>query len=207
MKITIVNYGLGNLWSVRNALEYLDADVEISSDPAVVSKADCLILPGVGSFGAGMSNIVSKNLKFAMDEAVLHRCVPVLGICLGMQLLADGSEEAHCVPGLGWIPGKVVRLRGDALRLPHMGFNSVSPVSSSSSLFENTHSSSDFYFVHSYCFSPEEKAHYLATSNYGAEFVSAVKRANIVGVQFHPETSQSNGLQFLSNFINFSLAH
>jgi len=206
MKITIVNYGLGNLWSVRNALEYLHAEVEISSEPETVSTADCLILPGVGSFGAGMSNIVDKNLKSAMDEAVLNKGVPVLGICLGMQLLADASEEAPGVPGLGWIPGDVVKLTGDALRLPHMGFNSAAPVGADNSLFENTHGSSDFYFVHSYCFSPKDKQHCLATSNYGADFVSGVRKNNILGVQFHPEKSQSNGLRFLSNFINFSLA-
>ena len=129
---------------------------------------------------------------------------PFLGICLGMQLLADRSEEAPGQDGLGWISGDILRFRDKSLRLPHIGFNAVSPIRGGH-FFQNE-KDADFYFVHSYYFSPVDNTHALASTSYGVDFISAVKRDNIVGAQFHPEKSQSNGLRFLSDFIKFSSA-
>lgn len=206
MKITIVDYGMGNLWSVKNSLEFIGASVIICSDPEQIFHADCLILPGVGAFGPAMKNIQAKGLGEAMEHAVLQRGVPFLGICLGMQLLADAGEESGEVSGLGWIPGRVIKLKDEGVRLPHMGFNAVYPNRQDELLFKNIKTGADFYFVHSYHFSPSDEQDVLSTTEYGTKFVSAVRKGNIVGVQFHPEKSQSNGLQFLSNFIKFGLA-
>lgn len=206
MKITIVDYGMGNLWSVKNSLEFIGATAIISSDPEQVSQADCLILPGVGAFGPAMQNIHSRGLAKAMEYAVLQRGVPFLGICLGMQLLADEGEESGKVSGLGWIPGSVIKLKGEGVRLPHMGFNAVYPSRQHAPLFRNIKAGADFYFVHAYHFHPNDEKDVLSTTEYGTKFISAVQKDNIVGVQFHPEKSQSNGLQFLSNFLNISLA-
>lgn len=204
MKILIVDYGLGNLWSVRNAFDALGADVVTSSDPRELRSADGLILPGVGSFGQGMRNIRERGLEDSLIEAVLSKRVPVLGICLGMQLLADESEETPGVRGLGLIPGAVERIRGKQLRLPHMGFNSVVPLGDGFPLFEAGPSGiGDFYFVHSYCFVPRDEAHELARTHYGETFASAVRKGTILGVQFHPEKSQSNGLRLIRRYIEF----
>lgn len=204
MNVTVIDYGLGNLWSVKSALEFIGAQVTISGDPDAISRADALILPGVGSFGTGMANLHSKGLVDALNHAVAKKGTPILGICLGMQLLADRSEEAPGFGGLGWISGDILRFRDKSLRLPHIGFNAVSPLRDGD--FFRSEKTEDFYFVHSYYFSPVDNSHALASTSYGIDFVSAVKRDNIVGAQFHPEKSQSNGLRFLSDFIKFSSA-
>ncbi len=205
MSVVIVDYGLGNLWSVRNAFEFVGAKVSVSSDSAEVTAAEGLVLPGVGSFGTGMQNLHARGLVDALNEAVLGRGVPILGICLGMQLLADGSEEAPGVRGLGWIPGQVMKFRDKSLRLPHMGFNAATPAGAESPFFQSADGvGPDFYFVHSYCFVPNDEAHVLARTGYGGDFVSAVRKDNIVGVQFHPEKSQSNGLRLIRHFFQSS---
>lgn len=205
MKVVIVDYGLGNLWSVRNAFEFMGADVSVGATPAEVSASECLILPGVGNFGSGMQNLHARGLVDALNEAVIERGVPLLGICLGMQLLADESEEAPGVKGLGWIPGKVTRFRDKAIRLPHMGFNVATPPEGHDIFFKKVDDESpDFYFVHSYCFYPDDERHILARTTYGSEFVSAVAKGRVVGVQFHPEKSQSSGLRLISDFLKFS---
>jgi glutamine amidotransferase len=205
MKVVIVDYGLGNLWSVRNAFEFMGADVMVSSNPALVSKSSCLILPGVGNFGSGMQNLHARGLVDALNEAVLDKGVPLLGICLGMQLLADESEEAPGVKGLGWIPGKVLRFRDKTVRLPHMGFNAAEASENRKDFFVKVNSGvSDFYFIHSYYFYPDDERHVLARTTFGSEFVSAVAKDMIVGVQFHPEKSQSSGLRLIADFLKFS---
>lgn len=205
MGVVIVDYGLGNLWSVRNAFEFIGAEVTVSSDPSVVSTSKCLILPGVGNFSSGMQNLQARGLASALNEAVMARGVPLLGICLGMQLLADESEEAPGVRGLGWIPGKVRRFHAKGIRLPHMGFNSATAPANVSHFFPKVDGESpDFYFVHSYCFHPDDERHILARTTYGSEFVSAVAKDRIVGVQFHPEKSQSSGLRLISDFLKLS---
>ena len=206
MKVVIVDYGLGNLWSVRNALEFMRAEVTVSSNPTVVSKSSCLILPGVGNFGCGMQNLQARGLVDALHEAVLDKGVPVLGICLGMQLLADESEEAPGVKGLGWIPGKVLRFRDKTVRFPHMGFNAATATGNREGFFQPFDGKApDFYFVHSYYFHPDDERHVLARTTHGSEFVSAVAKDRIVGVQFHPEKSQSSGLRLIADFLRFSV--
>lgn len=204
--VTVVNYGMGNIWSVRNALTFAGANVVLSGDPDEIARADRLVLPGVGVFGTAMQRLDSLGLCAAMEEAVLRRGVPFLGICIGMQLLADGSEESANVPGLGWIPGQVVRVRGERIRDPHMGFSPVTLAVPESSLFDNIPVDSDFYFVHSYHFVPDDEAHVVARTEYGGPLVSVVQKNNIVGAQFHPEKSQSSGVQFLANFVEWSRA-
>lgn len=205
MQVVIVDYGLGNLWSVRNAFEFMGVEAIVSAEPAVISRSSCVILPGVGSFGSGMENLRKRGLVEALSDVVLNKGIPMLGICLGMQLLADESEEAPGVKGLGWIPGKIKRFRHKALRLPHMGFNEVVPCRDRKDFFRDDNGKvSDFYFVHSYCFHPEDERHVLAVTNYGSKFVSAVAKNGIVGVQFHPEKSQSSGLNFIADFMKFS---
>lgn len=201
MDIVIVDYGLGNMWSVKNAFEFMGARVTVSSDPAIVAAGKKLVLPGVGSFGAGMSNLQARGLVDALNEAVLKKGTPILGICLGMQLLADASEEAPGAQGLGWIPGQVRKFTDKTLRLPHMGFNGAN-ADTASPLFETGIAApEDFYFVHSFCFVPDDPAHVLARTHYGDEFTSAVRKDAIFGVQFHPEKSQISGLRLISRFI------
>jgi glutamine amidotransferase len=208
MKVLIVDYGLGNLWSVKNAFEFVGAEVKISANPTEVAAANCLVLPGVGSFGAGMHNMHARGLVTALNEAVVEKGAHIMGICLGMQLFADGSEEAPGVRGLGLISGQVMKFRENSLRLPHMGFNVVVPVGADKNLFRSADGDTiDFYFVHSYYFVPNNDSHVLTLTNYGGEFVSAVQKGNIVGVQFHPEKSQSNGLFLIRNFINSSFGN
>jgi glutamine amidotransferase len=180
-------------------------EVTVSSDAAVISQSSCVILPGVGNFGSGMRNLRARGLVEALNEVVLNKGVPLLGICLGMQLLADESEEAPGVKGFGWIPGKVQRFRDKSLRLPHMGFNAVAAKKERNRFFPQTgRETRDYYFVHSYFFSPDDDRDALAITTYGSEFVSAVAKNRIVGVQFHPEKSQSNGLAFIADFLKFS---
>ena len=202
MQVTIVDYGIGNLWSVKNAFEFLGAEVLITSDLKKISSSRCLILPGVGNFGAGMKNLQSLGLISALNDAVLSKGATFLGICLGMHLLADGSEEAPGSVGLGWIPGTVCKLDSNNVRLPHVGFSEISVQNDKLGVFSNKKTSSlDFYFVHSYYFQPAENKSILGWTEYGNKFVSAVCRDKIYGVQFHPEKSQSAGLQFISNFL------
>lgn len=204
MIVTIIDYGLGNLWSVKNAFEYIGAQVQRSSKPDVIKEAECLVLPGVGSFATGMKNLTTSGLDVAIKSAVNEKKASILGICLGMQLLANSSEEGPGVNGLGLIEGEVVKLKGVKIRLPHMGFNTAFSAIENEGVFPVLTKSSDFYFVHSYCFSPKDPAHILTYTEYGEKFVSGVKKDNILGVQFHPEKSQSKGLEFLRSFLDFS---
>jgi glutamine amidotransferase len=199
--IVIVDYGLGNLWSVKNAFEFMGANVKLTSDPEFVAASSKLVLPGVGSFGTGMKNLSERGLVDALNEAVLKRGAPILGICLGMQLLADSSEEAPGVKGLGWIPGQVRKFTDKTLRLPHIGFNGASADIPNPLFQTDAAVPEDFYFVHSYCFVPDDSAHVLTHTHYRAAFASSVHKDNVFGVQFHPEKSQSSGLKLISRFI------
>ena len=201
INVTIIDYGLGNLWSVKNAFEFLGADVQISSKPADIHNSDCLILPGVGSFDAGMKNLNERKLIKPINTSVIDKKKPILGICLGMQLLSDGSEEGNKINGLGYIPGNVVKLNKDKLRLPHIGFNKADSYSDN---FFTSALNTDFYFVHSYHYVPKDKKHIISTTNYGNKFISGIQKENIFGTQFHPEKSQSNGLVLLKRFLDFT---
>jgi glutamine amidotransferase len=207
--ISIVNYGMGNIRSVQGALDYLGIENRLVSTPAEVMTSEKLILPGVGSFYAAMQNIKRLGLVEPLNEMVLQHGVPVLGICLGMQLLADVSEEDGPSSGFGWIRGRVERYHfaDPAFKIPHIGFNTARFQPRSHDLFAGLEEQADFYFVHSYhmiCERPEDVA---AWANYGSPFVAAVHRDNIYGTQFHPEKSQSNGLKVLRNFTNVRVAN
>jgi len=198
-EVCIVNYGLGNLRSVENGLRAIGADVRIVSKPEDIESANRLLLPGVGSFYAGMKSLKEKGLDESICLAV-RKGTPLLGICLGMQLLASQGGEGGDAQGLGLIPGTVKRLSANlSLRIPHMGFNEVSQLVTSP-LFDSIDDRSDFYFVHSYHFVVDNQADCLASSNYSEKFVAAVCRDNVFGTQFHPEKSQGQGLQLLKNF-------
>jgi len=201
--IVIVDYRMGNLGSIVNILRKVGADSTISGDPTVIGDATKLILPGVGAFDEGMKNIGALGLRDVLDQRVMRDHVPALGICLGMQLMARGSEEA-VAPGLGWIAADVKRFRfgpeETQLKVPHMGWNTVQP-RKQSVLFENFSESPRFYFVHSYFVACDDPADVLATAHYGQDFVAAVRRDNLVGVQFHPEKSHKFGMIIFRNFI------
>lgn len=203
--VALIDYGSGNLRSAEKALARAGAEVVVTSDPAAVSSAGRIVLPGVGAFGdcmAGLSNI--PGMIDALRDAVLARATPFLGICVGMQLLADVGREFGEHAGLGWIAGEVVRLAPSdrALKIPHMGWNALE-VASAHPVFAGLAPSVDVYFVHSFAMRPADPAHVLATADYGGPFAAAVGRDNILGLQFHPEKSQAVGLALLENFLRW----
>lgn len=201
-KIVIVDYGLGNTRSVANAIGYLGyKKVQITADFKLIEAADALILPGVGAFEACASNLRSRGLEPLLNEVVLHQKRPILGMCVGMQLMATTGEENGIHQGLNWIPGVVKRLELPySYSIPHVGWNNVE-YSRKSPLFECVVQGANYYFDHSYTFVCDEQ--YVAAScKYGESIVSVVQHENIVGVQFHPEKSQVNGLKLFRSFFN-----
>ena len=196
--IAIIDYGMGNLRSVENALDFIGAKHVLVRDPAGVAAADKVILPGVGAFQQAMASLARLGLADAVRSAASGG-KPLLGICLGMQLLAETGEEGGLCPGLGLVSGTVRRLDpGPALRVPHMGFNEVE-LASVSALFEGIEDGSHFYFAHSYYLAcPDEVV--IARATHGRRFAAAVANGNVLGAQFHPEKSQSHGLRLLQNF-------
>jgi len=199
--VAVVDYGIGNLFSVRRALEHAGARVAVSADPAVLSEAPRLVLPGVGSFSDGMDGLRSRGLDAVVrDFAGTGR--PLLGICLGMQLLGTSSTEDGTTPGLGIIPN-TVQLFDDStgVKIPHVGFNEILPTADTE-LFAHLPQNPHFYFVHSYRMSVGELDCARATCHYGEEFLAAFDMGNVCGAQFHPEKSQANGLQLLKNFLS-----
>jgi glutamine amidotransferase len=203
--ITIVNYKMGNIRSIQNALEYLGAVAQVSDDPDVVKDSDKLILPGVGSFRTAMENLRNIGIVDALNEAVLIRKRPILGICLGMQLLAEEGTEDGITRGLGWVAGNVIRFdfNDSSHKVPHIGFNTVHFIQADNPLFKDMGEQADFYFVHSYHFACAASNDVSGWSDYHGRFVASVQHENIFGTQFHPEKSQSNGLKVLKNFIAF----
>jgi glutamine amidotransferase len=201
-KFVIVDYGMGNIRSVHNALERMGASVSDSHLEEDLIAADALILPGVGAFGEAIANLKARGLVQPLLRAVKLEGKPLLGICLGMQLLADSSEERGLSKGLSLIPGEVRRLPVPAgLRLPHIGWNTLS-IKKKDPLFVSTSEGEAVYFVHSYHFVCDD-ADVAATTDYGGDVVAAVQRGNVFGVQFHPERSQSKGLALLGNFVDY----
>jgi|Deesub1362A_J573_1020465.scaffolds.fasta_scaffold00886_3 glutamine amidotransferase len=190
--IVVVDYGLGNLKSVRKALEYAGADVRISREPEEIEKADGLILPGVGAFSEGMEK--NKPFRKALYEFI-ESGKPLLGICLGMQMLAEWSEEGGHHEGLGVIPGGVIRFQN--VKTPHMGWNLVKL--KDHPLFKGLKREDYFYFVHSYYLKTNEEFS-IATCSYGTTFDAAVSKENVMGTQFHPEKSGKSGLRVIKNF-------
>jgi len=199
--VTIIDYGVGNIQAIINIYDCLNIETRVAASSEDLLGAKKIILPGVGSFDWVMENLNKSGMKESLCDLVLNKQVPILGICVGMQIMANSSEEGT-IPGLGWIDAKVKNFNShdsiDGICLPHMGWNDVSPVSSNL-LFLNI-SNPRFYFLHSYYFSPAQSEQTLAITNYGCSFTSAVKYNNIFGVQFHPEKSHKWGIQLLNNF-------
>ena len=199
--ITVVDYGVGNIGALLNLFDYLGIDAQASGDATVLAKADKLVLPGVGAFDKAMSTLRARRLVEPLNQAVLERRRPVLGVCLGMQLLARGSEEG-AEPGLGWVAADVRRIvpgQGSALKVPHIGWGEVAPTRRSA-LFDPREPVERFYFDHSYhvcCDRPEDVAAVVA---YGSELCCAVSAGHVHGVQFHPEKSHRFGMRLLRAF-------
>ncbi|MEO8471017.1 MAG: imidazole glycerol phosphate synthase subunit HisH [Chryseolinea sp.] len=196
--IQIVNYGLGNLGSVQNMLRRINVDSVIVTDPKEIIS-DKIILPGVGSFDTGMTNLEKDGWIEVLNKKVHEDKVPTLGICLGMQLMCNSSEEG-VLKGLGWIDGKVVKFPAGELKIPHMGWNIVRPNINDSSILGSDKDELRFYHVHSYYVKLADKNEQLGVTTYGIDFTSAFKHDNIYGVQFHPEKSHKFGMMLLKNF-------
>ena len=200
--IVIVNYGLGNLESIKNMLKKVGLESVISSNPEEIRKASKLILPGVGAFDNGMNNLHGLRIIPVLEKEVFEKKTPILGICLGMQLFTKGSEEGES-KGLEWIDAEAVRFRFENnerwLKIPHMGWNLVE-ICQRNPLFEGMHVEPRFYFVHSFHVVCKNESDILAKTSHGYEFASAVRKDNIYGVQFHPEKSHKFGMKLLKNF-------
>ncbi|MBO9714494.1 imidazole glycerol phosphate synthase subunit HisH [Sphingomonas sp.] len=198
MSIALIDYGAGNLHSVHNALKAAGArDVTVTADPEVVLRADRVVLPGVGAFAAcagGLRGI--PGMVAAIEERVLERGAPFLGVCVGMQLMAETGEEFGTHPGLGWIKGSVRAIRpSEAVRVPHMGWNDVVPLADHPLIEPG-----EAYFLHSFAFEGEDV---LATTDHGGALTAAIGRGNLAGVQFHPEKSQRYGIALLERFLQW----
>lgn len=202
--ITIIDYRTGNLGSIQNILRKAGENSVITSNKADIAEAKKLILPGVGAFDTGMRNLIDLDLIDILNQKVKEEKIPVLGICLGMQLLAEKSEEGS-LPGLGWIKGVVRKFRlsdTSKYKIPHMGWNFIR-YEKESSLFRDMYPEARFYFVHSYFIHAENRSDILTSTSYESGFTSSIEHENILGVQFHPEKSHKFGMKLLKNFIEF----
>lgn len=203
--IVIIDYGMGNLGSIQNMLKKVNAHATISSDTKVIASADKLILPGVGSFDTAVTNLNRLELIPLLNERVIDGKTPLLGVCLGMQLLTRRSEEG-IMPGLGWINAETIRFRfeNEKLKIPHMGWNTVEIQKKDDPLFRDLSYEARFYFVHSYYVKCNDPSNVLTTTIYGSDFCSSVVKENIRGVQFHPEKSHKFGMKLLKNFADLT---
>lgn len=200
--VVIVDYQMGNVGSIVNMLKKIGISAVASSDFDKIRNADKLILPGVGSFDGGMANLQRLGMVHLLEEKVLEQKAPILGICLGMQLMTKSSEEGN-MAGLGWVKARTLRFKHDNaanLKVPHMGWNTIIP-KKNSALLAGMDDEKRFYFVHSYHVHCEEPNDILAVTPYGYDFVSAVEHGNIYCVQFHPEKSHKFGMKLLKNFV------
>ena len=206
MKVGIINYGMGNLGSVRRAIEDLGAEPIVANNPSVLSEMDRIILPGVGAFAEGMALLTRGGWLPVLNDLVMLQNKPLLGICLGMQMLASKSDEGTDTKGLDFISGEVkkIDLLGCRERIPHMGWNEVH-YQGDSGIFNNVPNSSDFYFVHSHAFVASNPKHIIALVNYGCELTAVVRNKHVFGCQFHPEKSSKVGRQLLQNFLDYSV--
>lgn len=201
--ITIIGYGVGNILSFVNLYKRLNIDCRVATSQKDLIGATKIILPGVGSFDHAMSSLDKSGMREALDDLVLNKKIPVLGICVGMQMLANSSDEGD-LPGLGWVPGTVKKFDVEKVKqLPHMGWNDVVPTHEGG-LFKNFTEAPRYYFLHSFYFECEKHEHVQATSVYGQEFVCAVNNGSVYGVQFHPEKSHHFGVSLLKNFSELS---
>ncbi len=206
MKVGIINFRMGNINSVKNALEYLGCQtVIINHQDQLKDEISHIILPGVGSFSDAMNNLKSMFIIEKLREEVLIKKKKILGICLGMQLLGSSSTEDGFTNGLNFVENKVTRFNKEdieGLQIPHVGFNNIKIIKSNNKFFNNVDDKSNFYFVHSYKMDIENFSQNFATCNYGRDFLAAFHKDNIYGTQFHPEKSQSCGIELIFNFLN-----
>jgi glutamine amidotransferase len=202
--IAIIDYKMGNIKSLENAIDFLGCTSCVTNQAEKILNADKIILPGVGAFNIAMKNLKIFKIIEPLTKAVFEKKIPILGICLGMQLFATHGEENGLTDGLGWINGTVKRFsfNDEKIRIPHIGFNSVDFENRSPNLFEGLTKEADFYFVHNYHMICENNSDASSWTQYGERFVSSIQKQNIFGTQFHPEKSQSNGLKLLKNFIS-----
>ncbi len=200
--IGIIDYGSGNVKAIANIYKKLNMDYFITSDPEELDKANHLVLPGVGAFDQTMSLLNSSGLRSKLDSLVLDKKVPIVGICVGMQIMAESSEEGQ-ESGLGWVKGVVKRIDESTLdrkpKLPHMGWNSIL-VDTQTSLLANVDLNKGFYFLHSYYVETSDNQDIIAKVDYGSSINCIIKRNNIIGIQFHPEKSHQNGIEVFKNF-------
>jgi glutamine amidotransferase len=202
-EVIIVDYGMGNLWSVASAIKFLGKIPVITGDVSKISESETLILPGVGSFHRAMNTIRNQSIDKAIFDSLKNPQTKLLGICLGMQLLGASSTEDGLTEGLGLVPNEVVRLTNsekNPIKIPHVGFNKVQ-MSKESKLFDQISADAYFYFVHSYAMQILNDTSKYTTTNYGHSFVAAIESGQVFGTQFHPEKSQKNGLKVLENFL------
>lgn len=203
MKVAIVDYGLANVRSVMNAVECFGIKPYLADSGDQLYGADKIILPGVGSFDAGMQGLKTRGHVKALNQYVQKNKIPCLGICLGFQFLFEGSEEGN-EAGLGWLQGKIYRFNNQKVKVPHIGWNEI-VVMPHAKIFKNLDERIDVFFVHSY-YAPYEndaKLHCSGYCEYGEKYVAAIERGHIFGVQFHPEKSQLAGMKILENFLNY----
>jgi imidazole glycerol-phosphate synthase subunit HisH len=202
--ISIVDYGMGNLHSILKALHRIGEEADIIHHPAQILKAEKIILPGVGHFKNGMDRLRELGFIEPLNKKVLEEKIPILGICLGAQLLTDHSEEGN-VQGLGWVPGNTIKFSfprpDNLLKVPHIGWNQISG-GRPDALLDGILETNFFYFVHSYFIQCRFQEHVVASTKYGANFHSVIRNGNIVGMQFHPEKSHASGLRIMKNFCN-----
>jgi imidazole glycerol-phosphate synthase subunit HisH len=198
--IAIIDYGAGNIRSIEKALEHVGAVVQVTDDPSVVTRAQAVVLPGVGSGGAAMARMTQRGLDDSIRQST-EQGKPFLGICLGMQLLADHHAEGE-VDGLGLFAGEVRRIPHGP-KIPHMGWNQVKPQHSGLAIFEGIQPDAYFYFAHSYYVEPQDQQGVAAVTDYGSPFCSVIVTERVWGTQFHPEKSGSVGLQLLKNFVRW----
>lgn len=203
--IAIVDYGMGNVRSLGNAFEYLGEDVVVTDDPKLMDAADRIVLPGVGAFGDAMKAMHQRGVIAPLTRQVMEARKPLLGICLGMQLVAKESVEHGCHQGLGWVDARIERLAPAApLKVPHVGWNSLD-FPEDDWLFKGVRrKEANFYFVHSFHMVCANPADCLATTDYGGQVTAVVRRENILVMQFHPEKSQDNGLRLLQNWVDWN---
>ena len=200
--IGIIDYGSGNIQAIATIYKNLNISYQVITNLEELQKADKLVLPGVGAFDATMRQLIDSGLKDELNELVIAKNIPILGICVGLQVMGFGSDEGN-LPGLGWIPGSVKKFNTNKIKskpkLPHMGWNTINDINNHD-LFKGIDHDFGFYFVHSYYFECEKDENILTTSNYGGEFASSIYDSHIFGTQFHPEKSHGNGELLLKNF-------